>query len=55
MIKLRKLSLTVTLITKALADSVKDVLKRHKQAGNPVVVMKGDSRVWLKPENITGL
>ena len=43
------------IITKALADSVADALKRHKQAGNPVVVMKGDSMVWLKPEDITGL
>lgn len=42
-------------ITKALADSVKDALKRHKQAGNPVVVMKDGRMVWLKPEDITVL
>lgn len=39
-------------ISLALAEGVRDALKRHKQAGNPVVVMKGGKMVWLKPEEI---
>lgn len=39
-------------ISQALAEGVKDALKRHKQAGNPVVVMKEGQMVWLKPEEI---
>lgn len=39
-------------ITKALQSGVRDALIRHKQAGNPVVVMKDGQMVWLKPEDI---
>ena len=39
-------------ISLALAEGVRDALKRHKQAGNPVVVMKDGKMVWLKPEEI---
>lgn len=39
-------------ITSALAEGVKDALKRHKQAGNPIVVMQDGKMVWLKPEEI---
>lgn len=39
-------------ITQALAEGVKDALKRHKLAGNPVVVMKEGAMVWLRPEEI---
>ena len=40
-------------ITQALAEGVKDALKLHKLAGNPVVVMKDGNMVWLRPEEIT--
>ena len=40
-------------ITQALAEGVKDALKLHKLAGNPVVVMKEGHMVWLRPEEIT--
>ena len=40
-------------ITQALAEGVKDALKLHKLAGNPVVVMKEGNMVWLRPEEIT--
>jgi len=40
-------------ISQALAEGVKDALKLHKQAGNPVVVMKEGNMVWLRPEEIT--
>jgi hypothetical protein len=40
-------------ITQALAEGVKDALKMHKLAGNPVVVMKEGNMVWLRPEEIT--
>ena len=39
-------------ITQALAEGVKDALKRHKLAGNSVVVMKEGAMVWLRPEEI---
>ena len=39
-------------ITQALAEGVKDALKLHKLAGNPVVVMKGGNMVWLRPEEL---
>jgi hypothetical protein len=39
-------------ITQALAEGVKDALKMHKLAGNPVVVMKEGNMVWLRPEEI---
>ena len=39
-------------ITKALQSGVRDALIRHKQVGNPIVVMKDGQMVWLKPEDI---
>jgi hypothetical protein len=39
-------------ITKALQAGVREALIRHKQAGNPIVVMKDGQMVWLKPEEI---
>lgn len=41
-----------TLIDKALKDSVRDALIRHKQAGNPIVVWRDGKIVWLTPEEI---
>lgn len=39
-------------ITEALAAGVRDALKKHKLAGNPVVVWRDGKMVWLKPEDI---
>ena len=39
-------------ITDALATGVREALKKHKQAGNPVVVWRDGKMVWLKPEDI---
>lgn len=39
-------------ITRALQAGVREALKRHKQAGNPIVVMKDGQMVLLKPEDI---
>jgi hypothetical protein len=39
-------------ITDALATGVREALKRHKQAGNPVVVWRDGKMIWLKPEEI---
>ena len=39
-------------ITEALAAGVREALKKHKQAGNPVVVWRDGKIVWLKPEEI---
>lgn len=39
-------------ITDALATGVREALKKHKQAGNPVVVWRDGKMVWLKPEEI---
>jgi hypothetical protein len=41
------------MITKALAEGVKDALKLYKLASNPVGVMKDGTMVWLRPEEIT--
>jgi hypothetical protein len=40
-------------ITQALAEGVREALKRHKQAGNPVVIWRDGKMVWLKPEEIS--
>lgn len=40
------------MITKALQSGVRDALKRHKQAGNPIVVMRDGKMVWVTPEDI---
>lgn len=37
-------------ITEALAAGVREALKKHKQAGNPVVVWRDGEMAWLKPE-----
>ncbi len=39
-------------ITKALQAGVREVLKRYKQVGNSIVVMKDGQMVWLKSEVI---
>lgn len=40
------------LITKALAEGVKDALIRHKETGNPVVVMRDGKIIWIKAEEL---
>ncbi|MEW6108985.1 MAG: hypothetical protein AB1632_07465 [Nitrospirota bacterium] len=39
-------------VTKALARGVQEALLKHKQAGNPIVVLHDGKIVWLKPEEI---
>lgn len=39
-------------LTEALAAGVREALKKHKQAGNPVVIWRDGKMVWLKPEEI---
>jgi hypothetical protein len=41
-----------TEIDKAVKKAVKEAVLRHKQAGNPIVVMKDGQMAWLKPEEI---
>jgi len=43
---------SILIITRALQAGVREALKRHKQAGNPIVGMKDGQMVWLKPEDI---
>ena len=42
----------VGLIERALAQAVRDALKRHKQAGNPVAAWRDGRAVWIEPEDI---
>jgi hypothetical protein len=39
-------------ITEAMATGVREALKKHKQAGNSVVVWRDGKMVWLRPEEI---
>jgi hypothetical protein len=39
-------------ITAAVTSAVREAILRHKQAGNPIVVMKDGKMVWLQPEEI---
>jgi len=41
-----------TLIDEALKQGVREALRKHKQAGNPIVIWKDGKAVWLKPEEI---
>ncbi len=40
------------LISKALRKGVRDALRQHKQAGNPVIVWRDGKAVWIAPEDI---
>ena len=42
----------VALIEQALGRAVRDALRRHKQAGNPIVVWRDGREVWIQPEDI---
>ena len=39
-------------LTAALTTGVREALKKHKQAGNPIVIWLDGKMVWLKPEEI---
>ena len=41
-----------TLIDEALAKAVREALRLHKQAGNPVVEWRNGEIVWIPPEEI---
>jgi hypothetical protein len=42
----------VQLIEQALARAVREALRRHKQAGNPVAVWRGGRTIWIEPDDI---
>jgi len=42
-----------TEIDEAVRNAVKEAVRKHKLAGNPVVCMKDGKMVWLKPEEIS--
>ena len=42
----------VRLIDQALRRGVREALKRHKQAGNPVAAWGDGKVVWIAPEDI---
>lgn len=42
------------LINKAFRESYYEVLKLHKQAGLPVVVMRDGKITWIKAEELLG-
>ncbi len=37
----------------AMTSAVRDALRRHKQAGNPIAVWRDGQVVWLQPDEIT--
>lgn len=39
-------------IQQALERGVRDALRRHKQAGNPVATWRDGAVVWVDPEDI---
>lgn len=39
-------------LTEALAAGVREALRKHKQAGNPIVIWRDGKMVWLTPEEI---
>lgn len=39
-------------VTRALQLGIKDALRKHKQAGNPVCIWKDGKVVWIRPEDI---
>lgn len=41
-----------TLIKKALAAGVREALRRHKQAGCPIVVWRNGRTVWVPADKI---
>lgn len=41
-----------TAIDNALAEGVKDALRQHKAAGNPISIWQDGKVVWIQPEDI---
>ena len=41
-----------TLIDKAVREGVREALRQHKRAGNPVAEWRDGKVVWVKPEDI---
>lgn len=41
-----------TPIDQAIEEAVREALKRHKQAGNPIVVWWNGEMCWIEPEDI---
>ena len=37
---------------RALRESVKDALRRHKREGNPVAVWRNERVEWIQPQDI---
>lgn len=42
----------IELVKKALGLAVRDALRRHKQAGNPIAVWQDDRVVWIDAKDI---
>ncbi len=40
------------IISEALAKAARDARRKHKQAGNPIVVWRGGKAVWIPAEDI---
>jgi hypothetical protein len=40
------------LIERALCDGVRDALRQHKLAGNPVPIWENGQVVWIQPQDI---
>lgn len=39
-------------IKAAVENAVREAIRKHKQAGNPIVAMKDGKMVWLQPDEI---
>ena len=39
-------------IRQAMGDGVREALRRHKQARNPVAIWRDGAAVWIAPEDI---
>ena len=42
----------IRLIEQPLARAVREALRRHKQAGNPIAIWRDGRVVWLEPQDI---
>jgi hypothetical protein len=47
-----KIFLEGTLLDEAFAKGVRDALRQHKLAGNPVAEWRDGKVVWIQPEDI---
>ncbi|MGH9424764.1 MAG: hypothetical protein ACRD2L_00425 [Terriglobia bacterium] len=39
-------------IDQAIGEAVREALKHHKRAGNPIVVWRNGEMLWIQPEDI---